>query len=192
MSKFFILGLLLLTPLFSYSQDNIGHKIYSYGQVENSVQGKTIIHYLLNDAKGEVKIIDLFNDFDVDAVSWNKFFMPGYTYTDSEVSDVFTKNGVKTLILVKINDVATTNAGISTTVLATKDAALTYGESHKRVVNVNLSLHIYNYTNGFTKPICVINGEANNFWKGGQRNISTMIIERILKAMKDQKAFQIN
>jgi hypothetical protein len=186
--KTLLLLILSFVSLNIYGQDKIAHKIYSYGQVENSIQGKTLVHYLLNDAKGEVKIIDLFKGFDIDAVSWNKYFMPGYTYTNEEVSEVFNKNTIKTLILIKVNNVATTNSGISTTIIQ-NNTATTYGTSGKSVVSVNLSLEVYNATNNFSKPICVINGEASYGWVNTQRILTNTVIKRMLNAMEDEKAF---
>lgn len=179
--------ILFCSPL--NAQDKIAHKIYSYGQVENSIQGKTLVHYLMNDAKGEVKIIDLFKDFEVDAQSWNKLFIPDFNYTIEEITDVFTKNDIKTLVLIKINNVATANTGISTILRTSNNSAGAFTSSSNKVTNVNLSFEIYNYTNNFSKPVCVINGEATNAWRGGQRGITVLIVNRILNALEDQKAF---
>ena len=51
---------------------------------------------------------------------------------------------------------------------------------------------VYTKNDGFDKPLAVINGNANNSWgaAGSQRGVTLKVVDRVLNAMKKEKAFK--
>lgn len=177
------------------AQEKIGNKIYLYGDLENSVNGKTLVYYGVNDPKGESKIIKRFVKKGVNAISWNKVFIPGYKYSDSEMNSAINKKNIETIILIKLNSKSSYSQSYSSTSYSNwTDSFNTYGTSGSVVGNVGLLFEIYTKRDGFDKPLAVINGNANNSWgvAGSQRGVTLKVVKRVLDAMKDGKAFEIN
>jgi hypothetical protein len=186
-----LIGLLLFTTI-TFSQEKIGNKIYLYGDLENSINGKTLIYYGVDDPKGEVKIIKQFDKKGVNAVSWNKYFIPGYKYSDSEMNATIRKKNIETIIFIKLNSRSTYNQSNSNTSYNSwTDSFNTSGSSGSVIGNVGLVFEIYSKEDNFEKPAAVINGNANNSWgvAGSQRGVTLKVVGRVLSAMKKEKAF---
>jgi len=187
----FLTLLFISTSIFA--QEKIGNKIYLYGDLENSVNGKTLIYYGVNDPKGEGKIISRFEKKGINAVSWNKLFIPGYKYSDSDRNAAINKNNIETIILIKLkNRSSYTQSSSSTSYSSWTDSFNTYGTSGSVVGNVGLLFEVYTKNDGFDKPLAVINGNANNSWgaAGSQRGVTLKVVDRVLNAMKKEKAFK--
>ena len=187
----FLTLLFISTSIFA--QEKIGNKIYLYGDLENSVNGKTLIYYGVNDPKGEGKIISRFEKKGINAVSWNKLFIPGYKYSDSDRNAAINKNNIETIILIKLkNRSSYTQSSSSTSYSSWTDSFNTYGTSGSVVANVGLLFEVYTKNDGFDKPLAVINGNANNSWgaAGSQRGVTLKVVDRVLNAMKKEKAFK--
>ena len=187
----FLTLLFLSTSIFA--QEKIGKKIYLYGDLENSINGKTLIYYGVDDPKGEGKIISRFEKKGINAVSWNKLFIPGYKYSDSDKNATINKKNIETIILIKLNNRSSyTSSSSSTSYSSWTDSFNTYGSSGSVVGNVGLLFEIYTKNDNFDKPLAVINGNANNSWgiAGSQRGITLKVVDRVLSAMKKEKAFE--
>jgi hypothetical protein len=187
----FLTLLFISTSIFA--QEKIGNKIYLYGDLENSINGKTLIYYGVNDPKGEGKIISRFEKKGINAVSWNKLFMPGYKYSDSDRNAAINKKNIETIILIKLNNRSSyTQSSSSTSYSSWTDSFNTYGTSGSVVGNVGLLFEVYTKNDGFDKPLAVINGNANNSWgaAGSQRGVTLKVVDRVLSAMKKEKAFK--
>tara|TARA_B110000046_G_scaffold4790_1_gene5137 strand:+ start:260 stop:844 length:585 start_codon:yes stop_codon:yes gene_type:complete len=187
----FLTLLFISTSIFA--QEKIGNKIYLYGDLENSINGKTLIYYGVNDPKGEGKIISRFEKKGINAVSWNKLFIPGYKYSDSDRNAAINKNNIETIILIKLkNRSSYTQSSSSTSYSSWTDSFNTYGTSGSVVANVGLLFEVYTKNDGFDKPLAVINGNANNSWgaAGSQRGVTLKVVDRVLNTMKKEKAFK--
>jgi len=192
MKKKIILKLLLVFTISFYSQEKIGNKVYLYGNLESSINGKTLLFYGVEDPKGENGILKRFKDKGVNVISWNKIFLPGYKYSDSERSEKIFENKIQTIVLVKLNGTSTYNQSFSNTTYNKWTNSLnTSGSSGKVVGNVELLFEIYTARNGFEKPVAIVNGNANNSWgaMGSQRGVTLKIVDRVLNSMKKNKAF---
>lgn len=190
--KTHILLLLIFVSTSIIAQEKIGNKIYLYGNLENSVSGSTLVSYGIEDPKGEVKTIDKFREYGVDVISWNKLFMPGYNYSDSEINDTIDENNIQTIILIKLtNSSSYVQSNTYSFYNSWANSAFSYGSSETIVGNVGLSIEIYTRNNNFNKPLAVIRGNANNSWgeAGTQRGVILKIINRTLRAMKKNGAF---
>ena len=188
---FAFLSLLFITAII-YGQEKIGNKLYLYGNLENSVKGKTLIFYGVDDPKGEIKIIERFKDNGIESISWNKLFIPGYSYSDIEKNEIINNKGIQTIIFIKLNSRSTYNQSSSNTSYNSwTNSFNTYGTSGNVIGNVGLVFEIYNIDNGFNKPIAVINGNADNSWgaAGSQRGVTLKVVDRVLNAMKKEKAY---
>tara|TARA_R110000751_G_C13596629_1_gene461666 strand:+ start:52 stop:636 length:585 start_codon:yes stop_codon:yes gene_type:complete len=190
---FYALLTVLIISTSTFAQEKIGNKIYLYGDLENSINGKTLIYYGVDDPKGEGKIISRFEKKGINAISWNKLFIPGYKYSDSDMNDAISKKNIETIILIKLNNRSSyTQSSSSTSYSSWTDSFNTYGTSGSVVGNVGLLFEIYTKNDGFDKPLAVINGNANNSWgaAGSQRGVTLKVVDRVLNAMKKEKAFE--
>lgn len=191
MKKKLVLILLLSTTLF-FSQEKIGNKIYSYGNVENSITGKTIISYGFNDPKSEKKIIEKFKKNGVEAISWNKLFIPSSRYSDYEVNTELTKNEISTVILIKPNGKSNYTQSYANTSYSGLTNSLNTSSSSSSVIgNMGIIFEIYNRKNNFNKPIAVVNANANNSWgaSGSERGLILKIVDRVVSSLENEKAF---
>lgn len=191
MKKIIALVLLLSTNQF-FSQEKIGNKIYSYGNVENSIVGKTIISYGFNDPKSEKKIIEKFKDLGVDAISWNKLFIPSSSYSDREVNTELNNNEISTVILIKPNGKSNyTQSNANTTYNGLTNSINTSGSSSSVIGNMGIVFEIYNRKNNFNKPAAVINANGSNSWgaAGSERGLVLKIVDRVLSSLEDEKAY---
>ena len=189
----YILLTILISATSIYAQDKIGNKLYAYGDLENSVNNKTLVFYGVDDPKGENKIIKLFEKKGVNAVSWNKLFIPGYKYSDTDMNNTINEKNIETIILIKLNSKSTyTQSNSNTSYNSWTDSFNTSGSSGSVIGNVGLIFEIYNIKDGFEKPVAVINGNANNSWgvAGSQRGVTLKVVDRVLKAMQKKNAFK--
>jgi len=185
----------LLTTLFIstsiFAQEKIGNKIYLYGDLENSVNGKTLIHYDIDDPKVEYKIISRFKKKGVNAVSWNKLFIPGYKYSDSDRKTEIRKKNIETIILIKLNNKTTYEYWNSeTSYYKSTDSFKTKETSGNAISNIGLIFEIYTEKDRFEKPIAVINGNAKNLFGESESRVSLKVITKVLNAMMKEKAFE--
>lgn len=193
MKKLYAFILFLFVSTSIIAQEKIGNKIYLYGNLEKSISGKTLISYGIADPKGEIKIIDKFRDYGVDVISWNKLFIPGYDYSDSEINDSIDENNIQTIILIKlVNSSSYVQSNTYSFYNSLANSAFSYGSSETVVGNVELLIEIYTKDNDFDKPLAVISGNANNSWgeAGNQRGVVLKIINRTLRAMSKNNAFE--
>lgn len=185
--------LLFFTTASIIAQEKIGNKIYLYGNLENSIEGKTLIHYGINDPKGENRIINNFGKYGVDIASWNKFFLPGYEYSDSEINEVISTNEIQTIIFVKLTDTSSyVQSNLHSIYNSSTNFAFSYGNTSEVIGSVSLLIEIYSLADNFDKPLAVISGNANNSWgeAGSQRSVVNKIVNRALRAMNKHNAFR--
>lgn len=174
-----------------FAQKKIGNKIYLYGDLENSINGKTLVHYGVSDPEGEVKVISRFKKEWIDAISWNKLFIPGYDYSDSEKNEALNKNNIETIILIKLNNISTATQSTSTSLYSGTDSFNTFGTTSSVVDNVGLVFEIYTKKDEFDRPLAVVIGNVKNSWGvGSQVGLTLKVVERVLSAMKIEKAFE--
>lgn len=191
--KIYIFFTLLFISTAIFAQKKIGNKIYSYGDLENSINGKTLIHYGVSDPEGEVKVIGRFKREWIDAISWNKLFIPGYEYSDSEKNEALNKNNIETIILIKLNNISTATQSTSTSLYSGwTDSFNTFATTRNVIDNVGLVFEIYTKKDEFDKPVAVIIGNTKNIWGvgGSQVGLTLKVVERVLSAMKKEKAFE--
>jgi hypothetical protein len=193
--KKIILGTILLFSIIGIAQEKIGNKLYLYGDLENSVKGKTLILYRIDDPKGEVQAIENFKEEGIEAVSWHKYFIPGQNYSNSEINKIISDKNVETIITIKINSTSSYTHTSSNTIYSSFTNSLnTSGSSSNIISNVGLVFEIYSKDSGFGKPVAVINGNAGSIWAGGvagsPRVITLKIIDRVISSMKKEKAFK--
>lgn len=192
MKKTIILLLLLTSTNLILSQEKIGNKIYAYGNLENSIVGKTLIHYWIKDPKSEIKIIQSFKDLDIDAISWNKLFIPNYEYSDSDRISEINRNEISTIIVIKPNGKSYSKQSYSSTTYSSLTNSLnTVGSSGRILGNMGLVFEIYSRVDNFNKPRAVVNADANNSWgeAGSESGLTLKIVDRVVSAFKDQKAY---
>ena len=174
------------------SQEKIGNKIYLYGDLEASVFGKTLVYFGINDPKSEIKILEKFKDIGVDAISWNKLFIPKYTYSESERNSTIDKNEISTIIFIKNGGTSYyTQSSFNTTYSSLTNSLNTSGTSGNVLGAMEIEFEIYNREDSFAKPRAVVNASAQNSWgvAGSQSGLTLKIVDRILEAFKDKKAF---
>jgi hypothetical protein len=184
--------ILLLSANQFFSQEKIGNKIYAYGNLENSIIGKTLIHYGVNDPKSEIKIIRSFEKLGVNAISWNKVFIPNYEYSDLDRKLEIDKNEINTVIFIKPNGTSySTQSYLSTTYSGLTNSLNTSGSTGSVLGNMGLVFEIYNRVDKFSKPVAVVNANADNSWgaAGSQSGLALKIVDRVISAFKDQKAY---
>lgn len=192
MKKTISIILLLLSANQFFAQDKIGNKIYAYGNVENSIVGKTIIYYGFSDPKSEKKIVEKFQDLGVDAISWNKLFIPSSRYSDYEVNNELANNEISTVILIKSNGKSSYTQSYSNTNYNGLTNSLNTSSSSSNVIgNMGIIFEIYNRKSNFNKPVAVVNANANNSWgvAGSERGLVLKIVDRVVSALEDEKAF---
>ena len=175
------LVILIAFPFLTFGQEKIATNTYLYGNLENSIKGKVLIWYGFDDPKGEMKAIDIFKKDGIDAISWNKLFLPGQEYSSEEINQVIERESIETIIEITHNGTSTYTQSRSTTGYNSNSNTLyTYGSSYGVVGNVGLVFNVYNSSNGFSKPVAVINSNANNGWgaAGSERGLIRKIINR--------------
>src|SRR5690606_18914709 len=102
---------------------------------------------------GEVKVISRFKREWIDAISWNKLFIPGYEYSDSEKNEALSKNNIETIILIKLNNISTATQLTTTSLYSSwTDSFNTFGTTRNVIDNVGLVFEIYTKKDEFDKP----------------------------------------
>lgn len=192
MKKTIILLVLLISTNFILSQEKIGNQTYMYGNLEKSIVGKTLIFYGVSDPKTEIKIIQRFEDLGVNAISWNKIFIPNYTYSVSDRLSEINKNEISTIIFIKPNGTShSTQSYSNTTYSSFTNSLITNGSSGNVLGNMGLVFEIYNRADNFNKPRAVVMANADNMWgvAGTQSGLTLKIVDKAIHAFKNQKAY---
>lgn len=183
---------LILTATSIFSQEEIKKNIFAYGNVENSINGKTLVYYNENDPKGEAKMIKLFAKKDIDALSWHKYFMPNTAYSDSDISTVLRNNDIDTVIFIKQNGksytITSSNIGVAS---ADTNTLFSYGTStsNSTISKLGYNFEIYGKDDSFNKPLAVVNASSGNFMARGHTKLTLKIIGDILSALEKHNAF---
>lgn len=175
-----------------FSQEKIGNKIYSYGNLEGSIIGKTLINSRLNNPKSEIKIIKKFQELGINTISSNKIFIPGTNYTNSEQNNELNKNEISTIIVINPNGTSySTQSNYNTTYSSYTNSLNTSGSSGSALGRMGLVFEIYNRSNNFSKPISVINASADNMWgiAGTKSGLIIKVVDKVLNAIERKKAY---
>ncbi|RTL55969.1 MAG: hypothetical protein EKK39_02110 [Sphingobacteriales bacterium] len=190
--------LLSSISIFSFSQKKIAHKIYMYGNVENSIgQGKVAVVFE-KGVRIERDIISKFKKEHLQVVSWQDLFLPGSTYTQAQTDSILKANNITSILIFTVTGKATTNYGSSLTNGSAYQSANTiYGSAYTNTQSaavtsaLSLRLQVYSAKNSFSNPLAVIDGEAEGSWgvASTTKGIADKIIDRMISGLKSEKAF---
>jgi tetratricopeptide (TPR) repeat protein len=192
MKKKLILIMLLTMSNVIMSQEKIGNKIFLYGKLEGSIVGKTLIYFVEEDPKSEIKIIKRFKELGINTVSWNNLFIPGTTYTTSETNTEIMKNEISTIIMIKPNGTShSTQSFQNTTYNGITNSLNTTGNSGSVLGRMGLLFEIYNRSDDFNKPRAVINASADNMWgaAGSTSGLTLKVVDKVITAIENEKAY---
>jgi len=185
MKKKLVSVLLITFIAFSISaQEKIAKRTYLYGDLKNAVNGKTLVGYGFNDPEGLQKILEIFKKDNFDVVPWNKYFMPGQKYSETEMIDKINSENIKTIIFIKSDGISSrTNNSMSSSYNSFTNSVDSYGSNSTTVTEVRLLFEFY-YEN-FDKPVAVIKSHTD-IWHdvaASQRGLSLKITKRVVKAI---------
>jgi hypothetical protein len=183
--KKIILILMVFATIYSHAQEKIATNTYVYGDLKNSMNGKILVRYLIDDPKSEKKVIDIFSDNGFDAISWNKLFLPGQDYTDSSINNELAKRNIETVIYIKHAGSTSYTQGTSNSFIGAK-SIYTTGTSQSVVGSVSIDFEIYSKSNEYVSPKAIVKSTANNGWgaAGSERGLVLKIVNRIVKNTK--------
>lgn len=196
-----LLFLLLVLPSFMMAQEKIGNKIYKYGDLNNTIQGATLISFKGAKAKLMSKTLEYFSKAGVDVKSMNSLFLPGTEVSEDTFASMLKKNNIATLIIIDVIDASsatmnrtTDNAYASVTRKNGKSNASSGSVRTSNIVDytreMSLRLTIFSQKDGFKKPIGVVEGRATNGSPDTTADqIAKRIVRRMVKALDKQKAF---
>lgn len=187
MKKSFIITILILiSSMCLMAQEKIGTNTYLYGDLKNSVKGKVLIWYGIDDPKGNNNAIKIFSNKGFEVISWNKLFLPGQNYSQTEIDEKISKYNFKTIIYIILKNTSMRKEEISTTSLNAKNNTITsIGSTNDVVSSVNLVFKIFSTEMGFKEPIAVINASANNLSNLSQRDVVYKIVDRVARKIVD-------
>ena len=182
-SKLFTLIALCIT-LTALGQEKIGNKMYMYGSIDGVIMGKTLVNYAFEDPKGATKTVKTFKGIGVDASNWTSVFMPGVQFTEEEINTTLNERGIETIINIKHKGTSQSQTSVSSF-----GGNSMFTNSVSVVGNVDLDFEVYSISNGFSKPMAVINCNANNSGgvAGSQRSVTRKIVNRVVNKIAKLK-----
>lgn len=192
-----ILTIVFCVSISAFSQEKIGNKIYKYGDVTESIQGRTLIAFEEADAELKNKTVQYFQNKDIDAESWSSIFLPGTEYSEEEFSSALSENQINTLAIIEVINISesTSSYNSSSAYASTFGTwnSITYGRTVTYASGVSLRLTIFTDEDQFSKPLCVIDGKAyNNLGEIGfatSTSLTRRIVRRMLNSMEEEDAF---
>jgi hypothetical protein len=200
-----LLLLLLMLPSFFMAQEKIGNKIYKYGDLYHSIQGKSVISFEKAKAKSMSKTIEYFSKAGARIISMNSIFLPGTEISEDTFISTLNENNIETLILIDIIDSSSatmnrTTASAYSSVNKTinkrkiKSSASSNAVSTSKTVNytteISLRLTIFSKKDSFSKPVAVVEGRATNDSPDTTADqLARRIVRRMAKALDKQNAF---
>jgi len=193
--------LFLIFLMFSFNslaQEKIGNKLYKYGNLENTINGATLISLGDFDAKLKRKTIDYFSKAGIDAKSWSSLFIPGLESSETEFNKTLSDNDIKTLIFIEVTGQSTASQNYSNTNAyaaaygnEARGSSYTTTSSVEYTAGLSIRLTVFSAEDNFAKPLGVIEGTAFNDWgaMGSSAHIARKIVRRMISALEDEGAF---
>jgi hypothetical protein len=187
----FITSMILFTTNMK-AQKEIRDGIYLYGNAQNTIHGNILVAYKIDDPESEAIILDKLEDAGLPIFSYHDFFFPHVEYEVSEIDSFIKSRNIETILYVTLKSVGshtqTTFNSFYSELLKTN---FTFGKSQKVVDDVTLVFEIHNQSDGFKRPVAVLQGTGTNLWGSFGSFQSTLYktVKNIVKALDDEGAF---
>lgn len=184
-----ILSFLIISTL-TFGQKKIASDTYLYGDFKGKINDKVMIYYGFDDPKGELDAVKIFTDVKLNVLNYSAIFLPGQTFTKEEEMNIFNKESINTIILIKhVNTSTETMTYNNFNYSNLTKSVYSSGGSGGVVGTVSIILEVYTKDDNFSKPIATIKSKGTNNWGigGTERGVINGILKKVSSAIMKNK-----